>query len=153
MEQNVHPNPSPKPAKGGSALAKLIAAAVVLVLLAVLASLCVPTGYTGILTTFGKVEQSNLDAGVHVKAPWQDIVLMDNRVQKQSLDAQAFSSDIQQVDVRLTVTYTINKSAAAGLYEKVGLRYYDSVVYPQLMENTKTVLANYTAEGLIEKRD
>jgi regulator of protease activity HflC (stomatin/prohibitin superfamily) len=57
------------------------------------------------------------------------------------------------VDVRLTVTYTINKSAAANLYQKVGLNYYDSIIYPQLMENTKTVFAYYTAEGLIETRD
>jgi len=80
-------------------------------------------------------------------------VLMDNRVQKATVDTQAFSSDIQQVDTTLTITYTINKSAAAGLYEKVGQRYYDSIIFPQLLENTKTVFANYTAEGLIESRD
>lgn len=159
MDQNAQNmgQGAPKNApRKGSAVAKLAIVIALLLVIVALAGACVrtvPTGYTGILTTFGKVEDSNLDAGVHIKAPWQNIVLMDNRVQKQSLDTQAFSSDIQQVDVRLTVTYTINKSAAAGLYEKVGLRYYDSVVYPQLMENTKTVFANYTAEGLIEKRD
>ena len=159
MDQNFNQNQAQNQAKkkkSGGAVKALIAVVAIIVIVAALLFTCVrtvPTGYTGILTTFGKVEDSNLDAGVHIKAPWQNIVLMDNRVQKQSLDTQAFSSDIQQVDVRLTVTYTINKSAAAGLYEKVGLRYYDSVVYPQLMENTKTVFANYTAEGLIEKRD
>ena len=80
------------------------------------------------------------------------IVLMDNRVQKQSVDTQAFSSDIQQVETRITVTYTIDKASAAGLYARVGTHYYDNIIYPQLLENTKTVFANYTAEGLIEKR-
>lgn len=162
MDQNftMNNNPNPqKPKKSGTAkkLAATVAVIVVIFVLAVIfAATCirsVPTGYTGILTTFGKVEDSNLEAGVHVIAPWQNIVLMDNRVQKQSLDTQAFSSDIQQVDVRLTVTYTINKAAAANLYQKVGLNYYDSIIYPQLMENTKTVFAFYTAEGLIETRD
>ena len=162
MDQNFNQNPVPqKPKKPASGAVKKLAVtgaviAVVLVLAIVFAATCirsVPTGYTGILTTFGKVEDSNLEAGVHVIAPWQNIVLMDNRVQKQSMDTQAFSSDIQQVDVRLTVTYTINKSAAANLYQKVGLNYYDSIIYPQLMENTKTVFAYYTAEGLIETRD
>ena len=159
--QNTQPTPPKKPKKASSGAGKkLITAgiiiAVVFVVGVIFAGTCirsVPTGYTGILTTFGKVEDSNLEAGVHVIAPWQNIVLMDNRVQKQSMDTQAFSSDIQQVDVRLTVTYTINKSAAANLYEQVGLNYYDSIIYPQLMENTKTVFANYTAEGLIETRD
>lgn len=156
--QNVAPNPQ-KPKKSGAVKKMAVTGAiiaVVFVLAVIFAATCirsVPTGYTGILTTFGKVEDSNLEAGVHVIAPWQNIVLMDNRVQKQSLDTQAFSSDIQQVDVRLTVTYTINKAAAANLYQQVGLNYYDSIIYPQLMENTKTVFAYYTAEGLIETRD
>ena len=166
MDQNYNqntvntPNPQPKKPKKSSGGKKLaitgIVVVAVIVVAIIFASACirsVPTGYTGILTTFGKVENSNLEAGVHVIAPWQNIVLMDNRVQKQSMDTQAFSSDIQQVDVRLTVTYTINKSAAANLYQKVGLNYYDSIIYPQLMENTKTVFAFYTAEGLIETRD
>ena len=123
----------------------LVALSPLLALIALLAGVCcktVPTGYTGILTTFGRVEDSNLDAGFHLKAPWQKIVLMDNRVQKATVDTQAFSSDIQQVDVRMTIAYTINKSAAAQLYEKVGTRYYDNIIYPQLLENTKTVFAN-----------
>ncbi len=150
MEQNTR-----KKTQGGL-LRRAIPAAVLLTLIVLLAGVCcktVPTGYTGILTTFGRVEDSNLDAGFHLKAPWQKIVLMDNRVQKATVDTQAFSSDIQQVDVRMTIAYTINKSAAAQLYEKVGTRYYDNIIYPQLLENTKTVFANYTAEGLIEQRD
>ncbi len=164
MEQNTNFTPNPQPPKpkksakksAGKAVAVLVVLAVIVIGAIVFASTCirsVPTGYTGILTTFGKVEDSNLSAGVHIKAPWQNIVLMDNRVQKQSVDTQAFSSDIQQVDVRLTVTYTIDKQSAAKLYEQVGQKYYDSIIYPQLMENTKTVFAYYTAEGLIETRD
>lgn len=163
MEQNFtmnNPQPQkPKKAKSGApkkfaaVLSIVIAVVIVLIIFAATCIRSVPTGYTGILTTFGKVEDSNLEAGVHVIAPWQNIVLMDNRVQKQSMDTQAFSSDIQQVDVSLAVTYTINKTAAANLYQKVGLNYYNSIIYPQLMENVKTVFAYYTAEGLIETRD
>lgn len=135
---------------------KMTAALVVLVVIVVLAFTCiraVPTGYTGILTTFGRVEKSNLGAGMQIKMPWQNIVLMDNRLQKASVDTQAFSSDIQQVDVRLTLNYEIDKDAAATLYEEVGTQYYDKLIAPQLLENTKAVFADYTAEGLIEKRD
>ena len=71
MDQNVQKNTAPR--KGsGKIVGALIAAAVIVVIVLVLAGACVrtvPTGYTGILTTFGKVEDSNLDAGVHIKAP------------------------------------------------------------------------------------
>ena len=45
----------------------------------------VPTGHTGIVTTFGKVEDYTFEAGVHFKMPWQDVVKMDKRNQKGSL--------------------------------------------------------------------
>lgn len=59
-----------------------------IVIIAILVMSCftrVPTGNTGIVTTFGKVENYTLDAGMHLKLPWQKIVKMDNRVQKQRL--------------------------------------------------------------------
>ena len=47
----------------------------------------VPTGHTGVVTTFGRVENYTLDAGFHMKAPWHSIVSMDNRVQKGAVPA------------------------------------------------------------------
>ena len=41
----------------------------------------VPAGHTGILTTYGKVENTYLPSGLHFKKPWQKIVVMDNRIQ------------------------------------------------------------------------
>ena len=157
MDQNFNSNQQKqtKRKKSGGAVRLIIAVAVVVIAAAVLFTCIrtVPTGYTGILTTFGKVEKSNLGAGMHVIMPWQNIVLMDNRVQKATLDTQAFSSDIQQVDVRVTVTYEIDRAVAGTLYENVGVQYYDKIISPQLLENIKTVFAQYTAEGLIGQRD
>ena len=36
----------------------------------------IPTGHTGIVTTFGRVEEYTFEAGVHAKAPWQQVVKM-----------------------------------------------------------------------------
>ena len=57
----------------------------------------VPTGHTGVVTTFGKVENTTLDSGVHFVLPWQKVVKMDNRVQKATVTLACFSSDIQEV--------------------------------------------------------
>ena len=59
----------------------LVAAAALIVLSCVTT---VPTGHTGVVTTFGHVENYTLDAGVHMVKPWQQVVKMDNRVQKQT---------------------------------------------------------------------
>ena len=113
----------------------------------------VPTGYTGIITTFGKVEQRTLSAGAHLILPWQDVVKMDNRTQKVQIVTQAFSSDIQQVDLQLSVNYCIDQETAQELYRTVGVGYYENVMYPRILENTKAVFSQYSAENLIAKRN
>lgn len=112
----------------------------------------VPTGYTGILTTFGKVEDKTLDAGLNIIAPWQKIVKLDNRSQKVELQTDAFSSDIQQVQVMVSINYNINQETAHNLYRTVGKNYYDNVMLPRILENVKAVFAEYTAENLVANR-
>jgi len=113
----------------------------------------VPTGYTGILTTFGRVENRTVNAGANFIAPWQKVVKMDNRTQKVQIETSAFSSDIQQVDLQLSVNYCIDQATAQELYRTVGLNYYENVMYPRVIENTKAIFSQYTAENLIASRD
>ena len=93
----------------------------------------VPTGFTGVLTTFGKVEENiTLDAGINFNA---------------------FSSDIQQTAVAGSINYKINPSTAMMLFKTVGTNYKDTLIVPRLLENVKIVFGRYTAENLISKRD
>ena len=128
------------------------AAAAVCLLLIVLCTTQVPTGYTGIVTTFGKVEDVTLEAGFHFKSPFQRIIAMDNREQKTSFTTEAFSSDIQQVDITGSINYAINKSTAMNLFKEVGTDYFNKLVYPRMLEITKGVFSKYTAENLVANR-
>ena len=113
----------------------------------------VPTGHTGVVTTCGKVENYTLDAGVHLKAPWQRIVKMDNRVQKESVELSCFSSDIQEVSMSYTVNYQISKSDAMTIYSTIGRNFYGTVIAPNVTEAVKTAVAKYSAENLVGKRN
>ncbi len=113
----------------------------------------VPTGHTGILTTFGKVEDKTLEAGMHVKSPFQEIVCMDNRTQVAHLELSAFSSDIQEVLVSYSMNYQIEKANAQRIYKEIGVDYYNTVMAPRIQEVVKSVIAKYTAEALIESRE
>ena len=133
--------------------AQYAAAAVLAVFVVASAITVVPTGYTGILTTFGRVEDRTISAGAHMILPWQNVVKMDNRTQKVQITTAAFSSDIQQVDLQLSVNYCIDQSTAQELYRTVGINYYENVMYPRILENTKAVFSRYTAENLIAQRN
>ena len=112
----------------------------------------VPTGHTGVVTTFGRVENFTLEAGVHFKLPWQEVVKMDNRVQKSTLDMSCFSSDIQEVSMTYTVNYQISKQDAMTIYKTIGTDYYNTVIAPCITESVKIVTARYNAEALISSR-
>lgn len=139
-----------------SLMKKLIIAASILVLFLILILTLfttVPTGHTGVVTTFGKVEQFVLDEGVHVKLPWQRVINMDNRAQKKTVTTPAFSSDIQQVDVICTLNYSVDRETSQTLYRNVGANYYETVMEPRFYESVKAVFARFTAENLVASRD
>lgn len=113
----------------------------------------VPTGHTGVVTTFGKVSNHTLDSGFHLKAPWQKIIHMDNRIQKETLELSCFSSDLQEVNMVYTVNYEISKTDAMTIYSTIGESYYNTVIIPNITESVKTSVAKYTAENLISNRN
>lgn len=112
----------------------------------------VPTGQTGIVTVFGRVENYTLDAGVHFIAPWKSVTKMDNRTQVATIEMSSFSSDIQEVKIKYTVNYQINKENAQIIYKTIGTDYYNTVMTPKIQEAVKSIFARYTAEKLIESR-
>lgn len=133
-----------------------IASAVLVVIAAIL--LCasfiisVPTGHTGVVTTFGKVEDYTFEAGLHIKSPFSNVIHMDNRTQKGSIQMSSFSSDIQEATVIYTINYQIQKQNAQTIYKTIGKNYYEIVVTPCIQEALKTVTAKYNAEDLIGSR-
>lgn len=133
--------------------AQLLALVALLAAVMVSSVTVVPTGYTGILTTFGRVENRTISSGAHLILPWQEVVKMDNRTQKVQISTEAFSSDIQQVNLQLSVNYCIDQETAQELYRTVGIHYYENVMYPRILENTKAVFSRYSAENLIAKRN
>lgn len=113
----------------------------------------VPTGHTGIVTTFGSVENYTFEAGLHTKLPWQSVTVMDNRAQKATIPMECFSSDIQEVNITYSINYQIEKENAQTIYRTIGVRYFDTVMSPRIAEAVKSVIAKYSAETLVENRD
>lgn len=131
----------------------LISTIVLTILFVILSCLApVATGHTGVVTTFGKVEDRTFDSGLNFKAPWNKVVKLDNRVQKSTVELACFSSDIQEVEVQYTLNYQISKANAQDIYRTIGKDYYNTVIVPNIAESVKVVTARRTAEKLIEER-
>ena len=122
----------------------------------------VPTGYTGIKTTFGKVESTPIDAGFHLKKPWQRIVLMDNRVQMMRIaagTAHATTSDsAETADQQLIPTfefevqYQLIPEMSYAVYENYGENYADKLITANALQKIKEVYATYEAESIVRAK-
>ena len=137
-------------------IGRIITCVVVIIFLIILITSCftsVPAGFTGVPVTFGKVADYTMDSGFHFKAPWTNVVKMDNRIQKHTISMSAFSKDIQETAVTYTINYQISKNDAMTIYRTIGKEYFDTVIAPNISEAVKTATAHYTAEGLINNRD
>ena len=138
-------------------IAKIVALVIAALLVVILVGdsfATVPVGSTGILLTFGKVEDGKaLSEGLHIKLPLvQRIVSMDNRVKKLELNTEAFSKDIQTVSATLAVNYRLQAEKSFAIYKTHGTQYEQNIIVPATHEVLKSVCAQYTAEELISKR-
>ena len=139
--------------KGGLVAMGVAVAAVGIVLIVCSCLSTVPTGHTGILTTFGKVEDVSLPNGVNIHAPWQTVITMSNKEQKDSGKGVAFSKDIQEVSYSYTIQHMLQPGAAPALYKNVGTEYFDIVVSPAINAVIKTYIGKANAESLIINRE
>lgn len=113
----------------------------------------VPTGYVGVKTRFGEVQNDVIQEGLNTKAPFiESIIKIDCRTKKLETASSTASKDLQEVSLKVAVNYNVNKETANTLYKEVGTTYEDVIVNPAILESVKAITAQYTAEELITKR-
>ncbi|MCI5905054.1 MAG: prohibitin family protein [Oscillospiraceae bacterium] len=142
--------------RGGSSVKKIIVTVIVVLIALIIvlnAFTAVTSGHTGVVTTFGKVSDQVLSEGLHFKIPFvQNIILVDNRVQKAEAECSSASKDLQTVRSTIAVNYKIMNSYSASVYKNIGMDYESVIITPAIQECVKAVTARYTAEELITNR-
>ena len=132
-------------------IAMLAAAAILLPMAAPFA--IVPTGHRGVMTTFGKINDTVYDEGLHFRIPIaQTMHLLEVRVQKGEGDGDAASRDLQSVHASIALNYHIDPQAVVSVFREVGQDIGIKIITPAVQEAVKASTALYTAEDLIVKR-
>lgn len=140
---------------------------VVLVLVALAVGLStfttVPAGHTGILTTYGKVENTHLDAGLHFKKPWQKVEVLDNRIQvvtvsaghdKDSGDDTIETRDQQLIpQYEFEVYYQLNPEMSYLVYKNYGKHYEEKLITSNANQFIKEVFATYAADEIVGAKE
>lgn len=113
----------------------------------------VPAGHTGILTTFGKVEDASLPNGVNFHLPWQTVITMSNKEQTFTETNSAFSRDLQEVEYTYTVKYSLSVASTPEIYRNVGTNYFSILIKPQVNNAIKAQFGSCKAEEMTENRN
>lgn len=91
----------------------------------------IPTGYTGVRTTFGQIDSTTVQNGFNWKFPFvQSIEQVNNKQQDISFDGQVWSETNERTVIyydSITVTYQISPDKSAWIYANVA-NYRDTLI-------------------------
>lgn len=139
--------------KGKVILGLILGVIIIIFVIACSSIATVPTGYVGVKTRFGKVQETVIQEGLNLKVPFiEKIVKMDCRTKKIEKASEGSTKDMQTVSISIAVNYNVNKDSANLLYKEVGTDYEDIIINPASLESIKSTMAQFTAEELITKR-
>lgn len=108
-------------------------------------------GFTALHLRLGQIITSQEQAGFYYKFPFIDaIIYINNRISKSVIETTALSKDLQSVSIGVAINYKINNPVQ--LYQSVGTDFEHIIIDPFAQESIKAVVAQYTAEDLIQYR-
>jgi len=117
------------------------------------AAYSVESGKRAIVLRWGAVS-SVRDEGLHFRIPIADQVKMvDVKTQKAEAPANAGTKDLQNVDTKVALNYHLNASKLDTIFTEVGLNVEEKIIDPRIQETVKAVIAKYSAEELLKKRE
>ena len=112
----------------------------------------VPPSARGVQTRLGQMSPEPLQPGVclAVISNIEDVTLQQ---QTRELDAECFSSDLQQVSTKLKVLYRIPEASVIRITRDFHGDPFDSLILPRVQEAIKEVTATKTAAEIVKTRE
>lgn len=111
-------------------------------------------GHVGIVVKFGQAKDEVLSPGFYFTMPFvTKVVKMNVQWQKYYIETSAFSKDMQQVDIKCSMNYALQKQGALKMYKSVGMDYADKIMLPLALDALKSTFSRYSAEELVANRD
>ena len=96
----------------------------------------IPTGYTGVRTTFGQISSKTVQNGFNWKVPFvQEVSKVNNKQQDITFEDKVWSETTERTSIfykNITVTYQINPEKSAWIYANVS-DYKDNLVSSSLV--------------------
>lgn len=114
----------------------------------------IDAGFRGVKTVWGKVSGESLPEGLYFyNTISSDIYAMDCRTRKATLQTNAYTKDVQQSKVQVTVNYNLDPAFAHVMFQEVGRDYEQKIIYPKIVSVIKDTFGQWEADRLIANRE
>jgi regulator of protease activity HflC (stomatin/prohibitin superfamily) len=108
----------------------------------------VDSGHVGVLTLFGKVTPDVLEEGIHLINPLKATHELSVRTQELKETASVPSSEGLVLNLDTSLIYHLDPAKAAEVYQKIGPRYVDVLIEPNLRSAIREATASHSANAL-----
>ena len=108
----------------------------------------VPAGHVGLKDFFGKISSNTLKPGIHLVNPLLTIRPMDIRTQEITEQASVPSKEGMNVNLDVSILYSLDPSMAADIYKTIGRDYARIFVVPTLRSEVRGATTAYEAKAL-----
>ena len=108
----------------------------------------------GVLSTFGKISETPVSDGLHVKIPFIQTINKVN-IQQKKFDGHesSYTRDVQTSEVDYTINYDLVQANVSNLIKNIGENYHERIVVPFIRSAMKQAFGNFNATQIVENRD
>jgi len=126
----------------------------VLILAASSATFVVEPGHRGVEVTLGRVSQAFKPEGFGMKLPFiTQVVPQLIRQQTAKMEADCYSSDLQQVKIDVRVLFRVPQASVVAIFRDYAGEPFESLIKPRVAEALNEITATRTAELIVQKRE
>lgn len=112
-------------------------------------------GERGVVIVLGKMTHTTFEEGIHFKAPFiTDIKKISIRIQKDEVQAEAATRDLQYISTKVVVNWNMNPGDVGKMYQTIGDEHavLERIITPAINEVVKAATAKRTAENILIER-
>ncbi len=111
-------------------------------------------GERGIKIRLGQVQTASYEEGLHLVVPFIDkFRTMDVKTQKNTLNTQVYTKDIQQANIKYVINYNVQPDSVNKLFQSVGMDYESKILTPVVEGTIKDIIGKWNAQDLISNRE
>ncbi|HXZ85125.1 MAG TPA: prohibitin family protein [Myxococcota bacterium] len=116
-------------------------------------SYVVEPGERGVRVTLGRMADDFVAPGFGLKLPITEFRKVNVQQDTRELTAECFSSDLQQIKVRMKVLYRIPETSAVPVLRDYAGEPFEKLILPRVQEAIKEVTAMKSAADIVKTRE